>query len=112
MFYLTSKFHVNCINTFGFMEGGLLNPPPPGPGTPKKPRQNKVNIMLRIDIALQYVPCNMYVVIKKSSKVALKVDSCNMSRKHGTVLCGKSMLKVDPCNTAFITKEGFKPGCR
>ena len=29
MFYLTSKFHVNRINTFGFMEGGLLKPPPP-----------------------------------------------------------------------------------
>ena len=30
MFYLTSKFHVNRINSFGFMEGGgLLKPPPP-----------------------------------------------------------------------------------
>ena len=29
MFCLTSKFHVNRINTFGFMEGGggLLKPP-------------------------------------------------------------------------------------
>ena len=29
MFYLTSKFHDNCVNTFGFMEGGggLLRPP-------------------------------------------------------------------------------------
>ena len=22
MFYLTSEFHDNCVNTFGFMEGG------------------------------------------------------------------------------------------
>ena len=28
MFYLTSKFHGNRVNTFGFMEGGLLKPPP------------------------------------------------------------------------------------
>ena len=31
MFYLTSKFHDNCVNSFGFMEGGggwLLKPPP------------------------------------------------------------------------------------
>ena len=43
MFYLTSKFHDNRVNTFGFMEGGLLKPPlPPGPGTPKKPRRNRV----------------------------------------------------------------------
>ena len=29
MFYLTSKFHGNRVNTFGFMKGGggLLNPP-------------------------------------------------------------------------------------
>ena len=44
------------------------------------------NIMLQIDVALQVVPCNMYVAIKKSSKVAQKVDSCNMSRKHDPVL--------------------------
>ena len=31
MFYQTFKFHVNCINTFGFMEGGHLKPPPPPP---------------------------------------------------------------------------------
>ena len=49
--------------------------------------------------------CNMYifVAIKKSSIVAQKVDSCNMSRKHDTVLRGKSMLQVDPCNTALRT---------
>ena len=29
MFYLTSKFHDNCDNTFGFMEGeGFWSPPP------------------------------------------------------------------------------------
>ena len=38
MFYLTSKFHDNCINTFGFMERAFEAPPP---GTPKKPRRNK-----------------------------------------------------------------------
>ena len=32
--------------------------------------------MLRIDVALQIGPCNMYVAIKKSSTVAQKVDSC------------------------------------
>ena len=37
MLYLTSKFHENRVNTFGFMEGGLFKPPQ-GPGTPKKPR--------------------------------------------------------------------------
>ena len=32
MFYITSKFHDNCINTFGFMEGGgggAFEPPTP-----------------------------------------------------------------------------------
>ena len=31
MFYLTSKFHDNRVNAFGFMVGGggLLKPPPP-----------------------------------------------------------------------------------
>ena len=41
MFYLTSKFHDNRVNTFGFMEGGGALP---GPGTPKKPRLNRVKI--------------------------------------------------------------------
>ena len=63
------------------------------------------NIVLRIDVALQVVPCNMYVAIKTSIKVVQKVDSCNMSRKHDTVLRGKSMLQVDPCNTAFMLVE-------
>ena len=36
MFYLTSKFHDNRVNTFGFMEGGAFEAPP-GPGTPKNP---------------------------------------------------------------------------
>ena len=58
-------------------------------------------IMMRIDVALQVVPCNMYVAIKISSKVAQKVDSCNMSGKHDTVLRRKSMLQVRPCNTVF-----------
>ena len=31
MLYLTSKFHDKCVNTFGFMEGGLLKPPPSPP---------------------------------------------------------------------------------
>ena len=44
MFYITSKFHDNRVNTFGFMEGAFEAPPhPPGPGTPKKPRRNRVN---------------------------------------------------------------------
>ena len=46
LFYLSSTFHDNRVNTFGFMEegGGLLTPPPfpTGPGTPKKPRRNRV----------------------------------------------------------------------
>ena len=29
MFYLTSKFHVNCIDTFGFIEGGGVEASPP-----------------------------------------------------------------------------------
>ena len=28
MFYLTSNFHDDGVNTFGFMERGLLKPPP------------------------------------------------------------------------------------
>ena len=50
MFYLTSKFHDNRVNTFGFMEGvGLLKPSPPPPpprprnSSPKEPRPNRVN---------------------------------------------------------------------
>ena len=43
MFYLTSKLHVNRVNTFGFMEGGgAFEVHPPGPGIPKKPRPNRV----------------------------------------------------------------------
>ena len=38
MFYLPSKFHENRVNTFGFMEVGGGG----GPGTPKKPRRNRV----------------------------------------------------------------------
>ena len=47
MLYLTSKFHVNRINTFGFMEGrGAFEAPPSpqAPGTPKKPRPNRVKV--------------------------------------------------------------------
>ena len=33
MFYLTSKFYDNRVNTLGFMEGGPLKPPPPTPQT-------------------------------------------------------------------------------
>ena len=56
MFYLTSKFHVNRINTFGFMEdgeggGGLLKTPP-GPGTPKKPRPNRVKFGSKVSNAV------------------------------------------------------------
>ena len=37
MFSLTSKFHDNRVNTFGFMEGGLLKShPPPRPRNSKK----------------------------------------------------------------------------
>ena len=50
---------------------------------------------------LQVVPWNMYIAIKKSNKVAQKVDSCNMSRKQDTVLRAKSMLQVDTCNMAL-----------
>ena len=38
--------------------------------------------MLGIDVALQVVPCKMYVAIRKSSKVAQKVDSCNIVTKR------------------------------
>ena len=33
MFYQTSKFHENRVDTFGFMEGGAFeaHPPPPPP---------------------------------------------------------------------------------
>ena len=37
MFYLTSKFHGNRVNTFGFMEGGGGGGSFTGPGTPKSP---------------------------------------------------------------------------
>ena len=57
--------------------------------------------MLRIDVALQVAPSNMYFSIKKSSEVAQKVNSCSLSRKYDTALRGKSMLQVDLCNTAF-----------
>ena len=36
MFYLTSKFHDNRVNTFGFMEGGGVETPPP-PRSRKSP---------------------------------------------------------------------------
>ena len=29
MLYITSKFHEDSVNTIGFLEGGLLKPPPP-----------------------------------------------------------------------------------
>ena len=49
MFYLTTKFHDNRLNTFGFMEGGggggAFEALPPGPGTPKKPRRNSINLI-------------------------------------------------------------------
>ena len=52
MFYPTSKFHHNRVNTFGFMGGGggggLLKAPIPGPGTPKKRRANRVNVSVVI----------------------------------------------------------------
>ena len=41
MFYLISKFHDIGVNTFGFLEGS-----PSGPGTPKKPRRNRVKLFL------------------------------------------------------------------
>ena len=44
MFYLTSKFHDNSVNTFESIEMGAppLTPLLPSPGTPKKPRRNRV----------------------------------------------------------------------
>ena len=54
MSYPTSKSHDNSINTFGFIEGGLLNPPP-GPGTPKKQRRNRVKIYLNLQNNLMNV---------------------------------------------------------
>ena len=49
MFYLTSKFHVSRINTFGFREGGgAFEALPPGPGTPEKPRPNRVKTGLEM----------------------------------------------------------------
>ena len=46
MFYLTSKFHVNRIIIFGFMEGGLLKPPQAQElqKSPGRIRLNKANI--------------------------------------------------------------------
>ena len=37
MFYLTSKFHGNRVNTFGFMEGGAFEAPPPAQERQKSP---------------------------------------------------------------------------
>ena len=42
------------------------------------------NIMLCVDVALQVVRCDMYVVIKNRASLQ-KIDPCNMSRKHDTV---------------------------
>ena len=40
MFYRTSKFLDNSVNTIGGGGGGGS----PGPGTPKKPRRNRVKL--------------------------------------------------------------------
>ena len=66
MFYLTSKFHVNRINTFGFMEGGggggaFEAPPPPGPGTPKNPGRIGFNFCSLTDYQKLLQNCSLFV---------------------------------------------------
>ena len=56
------------------------------------------NIMLELILRFK---SSRVTCIKISSKVAQKVDLCNMAQKHDTVLRGKSMLQVDPCNTTL-----------
>ena len=67
IFYLTSKFHDNRVNIFGFMEGAFEAPPPPppGPGTPKKPRRNRVNNFsseIRLVLKWSYI-CKLFAII-------------------------------------------------
>ena len=49
MFYLTSTFHDNRVNTFGFMEGGgLLKPSPQAQELEKCPGEIGLNVSLRL----------------------------------------------------------------
>ena len=43
--YYWRKFQLNCSNNLEMPEGGHYVPPPPGSGSPKKPRFNRVNII-------------------------------------------------------------------
>ena len=58
--------------------------------------------MLRVDVALKIVSCNMHVAKYILYDVARRIDSFNMPRKVGAVLRKKSLLQVVPCNTAFM----------
>ena len=71
MFYLTSKFHENRVNTFGFIEGAFEAPlpSPPCPGTPKKPRPNKVNE--------KYIEVTTSLFIAYTGKMKLSFDTKN-----------------------------------
>ena len=60
MFYLTSKFHDNRANTFG-------------PGTPEKPRRNRVKIKHKISLHhYVIIDCTQFSVKKNKLHKALR----------------------------------------
>ena len=66
--------------------------------------------MLRVDVALKVVSCDMYVAKYILHDVARKIDSFNIPRKIDAVLRRKSLLQVVPCNTAFMLASGAPNG--
>ena len=53
MFYLTSKFHDNRVNNFGFIEGGgaFKAPPPQAQELQKSPGGIGLNLFLCLDLS-------------------------------------------------------------
>ena len=68
MFYLTSKFHDNRVNTFGFMEGGggggLLKPSPQAQELQKSPGGIGLTVSLLYVVAL-YFFCSLALNLHK-----------------------------------------------
>ena len=68
--------------------------------------------MLRADVALKIVSCNMHVAKYILYDVVRKIDLFNIPRKVDAVLREKSLLQVVPCNISFTRRDSDRKSWR